>query len=94
MEQNGGDELMEIQTGKSCDKSDCPSCHTVDVPDFEQFLDSSPAPQNQDATPLFVNLSKNEVLRIVKRTNERCVRPPPVGVTPSGLLPGTAPMRN
>lgn len=94
MEQNGGDELMEIQTGKSCDKSDCPSCHTVDVPDFEQFLDSSPAPQNQDATPLFANLSKNEVLRIVKRTNKRCVRPPPVGVTPSGLLPGTAPMRN
>ncbi|MEO2162827.1 MAG: hypothetical protein ABGY29_09915 [bacterium] len=94
MEQDEGDVDDTGLAGKSCDESDCPSCHDVDIPDFEEFLDTNPAPQTHDAAPLFASLFKDEVVRTLERTNERCVRPPPLGVTPSGLLPGTAPMRN
>lgn len=94
MEQDAGAGDDEGQAGKGCDQSDCPSCHEVDVPDFEEFLDTNPAPQTHEATPLFASLFEHEALRSMERTNDRCVRPPPLGVTPSGLLPGTAPMRN
>ncbi|MDP6741429.1 MAG: hypothetical protein QF404_15570 [Planctomycetota bacterium] len=94
MEQDEGDGGNEGLGGKGCDESDCPSCHDVDIPDFEEFLDTKPAPQTHDATPRFTSLFQDEVFRMVGRTNKSCVRPPPLGVTPAGLLPGTAPMRN
>jgi hypothetical protein len=94
MEQDCGDGETGGLASGGCDKTDCPSCHTLEVPDFEEFLNADPSPGTHGATPLFASVFGQVVLRDVEQTNARCVRPPPLGVTPSGLLPGTAPMRN